>query len=327
MQIAEPRSPVAPSATVLGPSLSFDLGWSLFGAFSPYLRGLHPVLADLYEQHPELEQRVRSFWPTEPAHFAELEVLTLWSGSAAATDFETVRRGLERGIAELPADIEIPSETDDVRTAICDRVAELRDSSERRKAYFTLLADVWALVAPWWEREGMAVAERGATQMQEQLSRGGDWHRLVSTECEVFESHLPEILDRFARGDRVLLVPCALFGRGLYLDVNAVILVGFPAAGADDLARARTAQVVRRLRALADPTRLAIFDYLKGGPSSVSEVATVFSLAQPTVSVHVKHLREAGLVTSQRRGPRLEIGVDPAAAGQLADEVATLLRP
>jgi len=79
------------------------------------------------------------------------------------------------------------------------------------------------------------------------------------------------------------------------------------------VARARTEQVVRRLRALADPTRLAIFDYLKTGPSSVGEISTVFSLAQPTVSVHLKHLREAGLVSADRNGPRLEITVNRAA--------------
>jgi len=327
MQIAEPRALATPSTRVLGPSLAFDLSWTLLAADSVYLRTLHPVLFDLYDQHPDLETRVKAFWESGPGFFAEMEVLALFGDLIDTTDIGTLRAGLESSLESISADIDLPSETEEVREVLFDRMAQLRRSATRREAYFTLLADVWAVVAPWWETDGAAAIERGAAQMREQLAQGRDWHRIVTTECEVFETQLPELVERHHRGDSVTLVPCALFGRGLYLDVNGSIVVGFAAAGPDDLARARTAQVVRRLRALADPTRIAIYDYLKVGPSSVSEIAKVFSLAQPTVSVHVKHLREAGLITSQRRGSRLEIAVDPTASAQLASEVGTLLRP
>jgi len=96
-----------------------------------------------------------------------------------------------------------------------------------------------------------------------------------------------------------------LFGRGLYLDIAGCSLVGFAVGGADKVARARTEQVVRRLRALADPTRLAIFDYLKTGPSSVGEISTVFSLAQA-------HRERPSESTCARRDWSRPIGTGPA---------------
>jgi ArsR family transcriptional regulator len=59
----------------------------------------------------------------------------------------------------------------------------------------------------------------------------------------------------------------------------------------------------------------------------VGEIARAFSLAQPTVSAHVKQLREAGLVAAERRGARLEISADRAALAELAGELTGLLGP
>jgi DNA-binding transcriptional ArsR family regulator len=58
------------------------------------------------------------------------------------------------------------------------------------------------------------------------------------------------------------------------------------------------------LEALADPTRRAILDRLRGGPRPVGELAEALPVSQPAVSQHLAVLREAGLVTSQRSGRR-----------------------
>jgi ArsR family transcriptional regulator, arsenate/arsenite/antimonite-responsive transcriptional repressor len=157
------------------------------------------------------------------------------------------------------------------------------------------------------------------------LDRGVNWHEVVSSECPTFLEHLPEIIERAERGCPVVLAPCAFFGRGLYFELPGCILVGVGVHSAVHDARARTEQVVRPLRALADPTRLAIFGYLKSGPAAVSDIAQAFYLAQPTVSVHVKRLREAGLVTAARHGNRLEISIDESVTELLAAELAALL--
>jgi ArsR family transcriptional regulator len=60
---------------------------------------------------------------------------------------------------------------------------------------------------------------------------------------------------------------------------------------------------VRLLQAAADPTRLAILRQLSGaGPVCACDFTACCEVAQPTVSHHLRVLREAGWVSSERRG-------------------------
>ena len=62
------------------------------------------------------------------------------------------------------------------------------------------------------------------------------------------------------------------------------------------------AEVAERFRALADPTRVAIVNRLAGADElCVCDLNAAFDLSQPTISHHLKILREAGLVESARR--------------------------
>ena len=67
---------------------------------------------------------------------------------------------------------------------------------------------------------------------------------------------------------------------------------------------ARTTALVARLKALADPTRLRMLELLarNGAPICVCEITPQFALHQPTISHHLRLLREAGLVDCERRG-------------------------
>jgi ArsR family transcriptional regulator, arsenate/arsenite/antimonite-responsive transcriptional repressor len=57
-------------------------------------------------------------------------------------------------------------------------------------------------------------------------------------------------------------------------------------------------------KALGDPVRLQLVDVLRkhAGKVCVCELVPLFELSQPTVSHHLKVLREAGIVGSERRG-------------------------
>lgn len=101
------------------------------------------------------------------------------------------------------------------------------------------------------------------------------------------------------------------------------------AIGAD--AAARVAGV---LRALADPLRLRIVSALataSTGRVAAGEVATLTALTAPTVSHHLRSLREAGVVVSRREGTRifyaLAPGMDRVAATLLEGLAATLDPP
>jgi ArsR family transcriptional regulator, arsenate/arsenite/antimonite-responsive transcriptional repressor len=325
MQLADAVRPLSPSVQVLGPSLPLDLSWCVHAAESAYLREAHPALGRLYSEHRELLDRVLSFWSDGAPCCAEAQVIAHHAGALSVSDFPTFRTLAEATLGSIPLDLELRSETAEDRTRILARLGALQRSARLRKSYFDLLGELWSVVAPSWESEGVATVERTASEVRRTLDRGVKWQEVVSKECEIFVEHLPEITERFDQGYPVVLAPCAFFGKGLYLDLPGCILVGFGVHGAAQVARAQTESVVRPLRALADPTRLAIFGYLKAGPAAVSDIADAFLLSQPTVSVHVKRLREAGLVTAERRGNRLEISIDETVTDLFASDLAGLL--
>ena len=71
-----------------------------------------------------------------------------------------------------------------------------------------------------------------------------------------------------------------------------------------DVEREHAERMAAIAKALADPVRLQLVDVLRkhAGKVCVCELVPLFDLSQPTVSHHLKVLREAGLVASERRG-------------------------
>jgi len=64
--------------------------------------------------------------------------------------------------------------------------------------------------------------------------------------------------------------------------------------------------------AVADPTRRAILDALRGGERSAGDLATLFPISRPAVSRHVRILRRAGLLRERRAAQARIYSLDPA---------------
>ncbi|MGN2638829.1 Rv2640c family ArsR-like transcriptional regulator [Nocardia takedensis] len=87
------------------------------------------------------------------------------------------------------------------------------------------------------------------------------------------------------------------------IDMSAPVCCAPVAAGPVDDAAAL--EVALRLKALADPVRVKIVSLLlssPGGEENGGDLAAAVAVSESTVSHHLKVLREAGLVTSERRG-------------------------
>jgi ArsR family transcriptional regulator len=76
---------------------------------------------------------------------------------------------------------------------------------------------------------------------------------------------------------------------------------------------ASQARAVAVFKALADATRLQVFSLIASRPEPicVCDIVPRFRLRQPTISHHLKVLRDAGLVTMTRRGTWSYYAVDP----------------
>jgi len=77
-------------------------------------------------------------------------------------------------------------------------------------------------------------------------------------------------------------------------------------------------ELAARFKALADPTRVAIVNRLAASDEvCVCDLNAAFDLSQPTISHHLKILREAGLVDSKRRGTSAYYRLVPEAIDSL----------
>ena len=86
------------------------------------------------------------------------------------------------------------------------------------------------------------------------------------------------------------------------------------------------AQMASTLKALADPVRLRLFSAIAsraGGEACVCDISDGIDVKQPTISHHLKVLRDAGLLTSRRRASWVYYAVAPEALHGLAMLFAT----
>jgi ArsR family transcriptional regulator, arsenate/arsenite/antimonite-responsive transcriptional repressor len=79
--------------------------------------------------------------------------------------------------------------------------------------------------------------------------------------------------------------------------------------------------LARMFKALGDPVRLRLVSLIAshpGGEACVCDISGTIELSQPTISHHLKVLRSAGLLDSERRGSWVYYRVIPAALQQLS---------
>ncbi len=87
-----------------------------------------------------------------------------------------------------------------------------------------------------------------------------------------------------------------------------------------DVERGEAVRMAAVAKALGDPVRLQLVDVLRkhAGKVCVCELVPLFDLSQPTVSHHLKVLREAGIVGSERVGLWAYYFVIPEALKELS---------
>lgn len=88
------------------------------------------------------------------------------------------------------------------------------------------------------------------------------------------------------------------------------------------LSAEQAVELSRLFKAMGDPVRLRLLSLIashEGGEACVCELTDVFEQSGPTISHHLKVLREAGLITGERRGTWIYYRVQPDALRRLSD--------
>jgi ArsR family transcriptional regulator len=102
-----------------------------------------------------------------------------------------------------------------------------------------------------------------------------------------------------------------------------------PALIGEPIGEAAAAGLAQVFKALGDPVRLRLVSLIgarDGGEVCVCDLTSAFDLSQPTISHHLKVLREAGLIDSERRGTWVYYRLVPAALTRMAESLAVPAR-
>ena len=83
----------------------------------------------------------------------------------------------------------------------------------------------------------------------------------------------------------------------------------------------------RAFRALADDTRRQILRLLRNGPLTSGEIAAEFESSWPTISRHLALLRDADLVTTERRGQEIRYELNTSVFQDLIQHLIEWTRP
>jgi ArsR family transcriptional regulator len=89
----------------------------------------------------------------------------------------------------------------------------------------------------------------------------------------------------------------------------------------EPISMAEAEQMSVLFKAIADPVRLRLVSLIachEGGEACVCDLTSAFDLTGPTISHHLKVLREAGLINSQRRGTWVYYWINPDVLAQLS---------
>jgi ArsR family transcriptional regulator, arsenate/arsenite/antimonite-responsive transcriptional repressor len=98
----------------------------------------------------------------------------------------------------------------------------------------------------------------------------------------------------------------------------------------EPLSADQAVKLARLFKAMGDPVRLRLLSLIashQGGEACVCDLTDVFDLTGPTISHHLKVLREAGLISGERRGTWVYYRVEPEALSRLSAVLVPDLTP
>lgn len=258
--------------------------------------------------------------------------------SLVAPDVEPTLKGLEAALASDEPTPPLGSEPPDVCELIDRRLAFLRGDAAARKQYGQLIRGYWQALRPAWDGGGRAAAEAAAAEFMQKLQNGDDWRSLVPGNSFVHkEAHSAALAAAAAEG-ALYIIPLGLGGGGqMYWSLPGYELIGFGVEAPEQqlMRREQAEQAAARFKVLSDPTRLSILreltcEMMHTHPATITDLAGFFQLSQPTVSVHMKALREAGLVQAEKQGNQTKYRASPAKVREFVEEAleaATRVHP
>ena len=145
-----------------------------------------------------------------------------------------------------------------------------------------------------WETTGRPAVQAEIQKWTRGLEAGAPYRQLLQVE-RIWPPR-PEtdtFADAAAAEGNLIMTPAWFGGKIHVLEFDGLVYVGRGVRMGEPSLKEVATHVSSHMKALADPTRLAILLRLARDSASVTELARQLNLSQPTVSAHVQVLREA----------------------------------
>jgi Bacterial regulatory protein, arsR family len=302
------------------PSLVMELVWALMIHDGEPDPANFPIRAERFVGAPEVEERLASFWDDGQSCMTELFVIADRGGVVFEEDPERLWRGLEEGAQAEPRFEPLQSETPRDQEIFRSRITRLREDPDLRRDWLELLRSAWGVLEGSWHQGGRPAVDAFARDLRGRLTSHGSYGDLESIiKCDL-DGLLPRLVREYSAAGLEVVVSPAWYGRQSFvLSLPDVLLVGpsVPPRQSGPSAEARGR--ARRLKAIGDPTRLAMLEATAVRAMTVGELASDMGVAQPTISNHVRILRDAGLLVPDAASPR-RLRPDSGALGHLFEE-------
>lgn len=207
----------------------------------------------------------------------------------------------------------------------------LLQEPEQRNTYEHLLRQLWNALESFWRSEGrLAVEAACQTFVKKFDATGSVLSALPPHHFTQFEVAASEIRAAQEQG-RLLVIPLYFSTSGGFnMDFDDVHYIGYGIQSESVFERlsGQVDQTATRLKALADPTRLMLLTLLAKYQHitlTVGDLALQLGVSQPTVSGHLKLLREAGFVSQTKQGNKSLYQVEQEAFQRALSEAKELI--
>lgn len=314
--------------TIVAASAPFELMWILHNCGADHVLG--GQYSSLESTRLSRGQDLKSFWGDGERGFTEVIALAHMSGSLLDLDLSEFFARLDRTAKAAAWTPSLISETPAERAAIARRLELLRTDSTLRERYIELIRGVWRAVRAEWDSAGRPAVVAAAEDWRRKLNDGTGYKTLLERpRLWLGRPELDDFADAaFAEG-RMVLSPSWFGGDVHIVELDGTMYLGRGIRPRDDDKQLRHAagEVASHLKALGDPTRVAILLWIGRRPASVTEIARHFKLSQPTVSAHVQVLREAGILDEKPDGRSSKLSVsEDSLRGMFSGAQDTLLK-
>jgi ArsR family transcriptional regulator len=265
-------------------------------------------LAKIAEKHQDLVEQLRSFVREGDAEQYCLALFFLVAELGYAKD-----RQVERFIEDLPSlpkriHKETPFEVEDKeKHQALD--AGMEWLASQTPDFQLSLKNLWGILKPYWEREGHKAVHDACVSFRANFENSGDvLAALPSHHFTQFEAAAKEIRQSQERG--IIVVNPLYFaagGRGFNLALRDSHFIGYGIEGESliEQTKIQVGNVALCMKAFSDPTRLLLLHLVSSYskfPLSVGDLALQLGVSQPTVSGHLRLLRESQILELEKRG-------------------------